>query len=254
MKSIRTFFKKEIFAEVFVPAKQFTKVLIMCDGAPSVPSKKTLAEFFVKKGYVVIHIRYRGTWESRGVFLEKSLDQDILDVIDELAPRRSFAGLPKGFVDLWTKEKYKIDAKKIVLLGSSFGGPAVILASRDPRVDKVIAVSPVIDWARDGKAERMKDFIPYMLDVFGMVYRTNRQGWDKLMSGTFYSPHAERKTVDGSKIFILAAKDDDVVPFQTTAQFAKFTRATLIAKKTGGHIRSTLIIQPALWKKISKFL
>lgn len=228
-----------------MPSKPSTKVLIMCDGAPSVPSKKTLAEFFVKKGHWVIHIRYRGTWESRGVFLKKSLDQDILDVIDELS---------KGFENSWTKEKYKINPSKIVLLGSSFGGPAVLLASRDPRVGKVITVSPVIDWLRDGKAERMRDFIPYMLDVFGMAYRTNRQGWDKLMSGTFYNPYSEMKTIDGLKVFILAAQDDDVVPFRTTAKFAKSTGATLVARKTGGHIRSTMILQPALWKKVSKFL
>src|SRR3989344_1401819 len=109
MQTLRTFFKKEIFADVFIPAKQSTKVVIMCDGAPSVPSKKTLAEFFSKKGYWVIHIRYRGTWESKGVFLKKSLDQDLIDVIDEL---------PKGFQDLWSKEKYKIQASNITLLGS----------------------------------------------------------------------------------------------------------------------------------------
>src|SRR3990167_761548 len=117
MQTFRTFFKKEIFADVFVPVKKSTKVLILCDGVPSVPKKQSLVEFFVKKGYIAIHIRYRGTWESKGKFLNRSLNQDILDVIDELQ---------KDVIDLWTKTKYKIQPSKIVLLGSSFGGPAVL--------------------------------------------------------------------------------------------------------------------------------
>ena len=246
MKTFRTFFKNEIFAEFVAPNKPSSKkALILCDGAPSVPSKHALMEFFCKKGYWVFHIRYRGTWESKGTFLKKSLEHDILDVIDEL---------PRGFMDLWTKKRYQVQPKKIVLFGTSFGGPAVLLASQDKRVDKVIAVSPVVDWRRDGKAERMKDWIPFMLSAYGVVYRAEKQTWNKLLDGSFYNAFSRRKSIDGSKILIISAKDDDIVPFRSTKRFAISTGAVLIARKKGGHLKSSIITQPALWKKISKFL
>jgi hypothetical protein len=49
MQSFRTFFKKEIFAEGVIPNKTTKKVVIFCDGAPSVPSKRKISEFFNKK-------------------------------------------------------------------------------------------------------------------------------------------------------------------------------------------------------------
>jgi len=245
MQIFRTFFKKEIFAEVLLPDKATTKVAIFCDGAPSAPRNRDMMGFFAKKGYAAFHIRYRGMWESKGLFLQKSLDQDLIDVID---------ALPKGFTDLWTKKRYAIAPKHIVLVGASFGGPAVILASRDPRVNKVIAISPVVDWRKDGKAERMKDWIPFMLEAYSMAYRASRARWNKLLNGMFYNPVAHAQEIDGSKIFILHAKDDDVVPFIPIRQFARKIKATLVARSVGGHLRTSLITQPILWKKISKFL
>ena len=243
MQTLHTFFKKEIFAEVAIPNKPSRKVVIICSGAPGVPSKQALMEFFVKKGYWVFHVRYRGSWESKGVFLKKPLDQDLIDVIDEL---------PRGFTDLWTKKKFKIIPKKIVLIGSSFGGPAVILASRDPRVSKVIAISPVVDWRRDGKAERMRDWIPFMQKAYGMVYRAPHKNWDKLLGGAFYNPAAHAKRIDGSKLFLIHAKDDDVAPFRPVKQFALQTGAALHILKRGGHLRSSLIMKPSIWKKVKK--
>lgn len=245
MQTLKTFFKKEIFAEVVMPTKPSSKVVIICDGMPSVPSKRMLLEFFAKKGYCAIHVRYRGSWESHGKFLEVSPDRDILDVIDEL---------PKGFTDLWTKKNYKLHPKETILLGTSFGGPAAILASRDARVTKVIVIAPVVDWKRDGKKERMKDFIPFMLEAYGMAYRTTKKNWSKLLNGGFYSPMALVQTLDGSKLFILHAKDDDIVPFRPVAQFAKKTGATFVALKTGGHLSSSMIMEPKIWKTISRFL
>lgn len=226
MQTFSAFFKKEIFAEVAMPARPSTKVVIMCDGAPSVPSKRKLSEFFVKKGYAFIHMRYRGTWESKGVFLKKSPEQDLLDVIDELP-----------------------QYKKIILIGTSFGGAGVLLAARDARVGKVIAVSPVVKWTAPSREEPLPEFKKFMRKMYGQVYRTTL--WNKLGSKGFYEPTV---TVDGSKILILHAKDDSVVRFKEVAQFAKKTKSTLHVLKRGGHLSTSLITKPALWKKIKSFL
>ena len=64
----RTRFANDIVAEFWMPKKVSFRAVIICDGAPSVPSKSTLAGFFARKGYWVFHMRYRGTWESSGEF------------------------------------------------------------------------------------------------------------------------------------------------------------------------------------------
>lgn len=179
---LRTRFKKEIIAEFLPPRKRQAKkrgvgdkVIIICDGMPSVPSKRALIEFWARKGYWVFHPRYRGSWESGGRFLEKSPHKDVLDVID---------GLPRGFKSLYDGKICRIKPAKIFLIGSSFGGPAVILASRDKRVSRVIAFSPVIDWLAQEKTIEPIDWIgKFTRQAFGEGYRFTQTDWGKLKQG-----------------------------------------------------------------------
>ena len=80
----RTRFKKDIVAEFLPPSRKLKKqkVIIICDGMPSIPSKQLLMKFLSKKGYWVIFPRYRGAWESDGEFLDKSPHEYIIDIID----------------------------------------------------------------------------------------------------------------------------------------------------------------------------
>jgi esterase/lipase len=133
-------FKKEILAEFLPPSRpqKKTKVIILCDGMPSIPRKQPLAEFLSRHGYWVVYPRYRGAWESGGVFLQKSPHQDILDIVDEL---------PKGVRDIAFGEKFSLSPEDIFVIGTSFGGPAAILSSSDSRIKRVIAICPVVDWS-----------------------------------------------------------------------------------------------------------
>src|SRR5437899_10773772 len=81
----RTRFKKEIVAEFLPPAhpRKNQKLIILCDGMPSIPGKQPLAGFLAGKGFWIIYPRYRGAWESGGEFLEKSPHRDILDILDD---------------------------------------------------------------------------------------------------------------------------------------------------------------------------
>ncbi len=82
----RTTFKEKIIAEFLPPPRdrKTQKLIVLCDGMPSIPRKPPLAEFLAAKGFWVIYPRYCGAWESGGHFLEKSPDEDILDIIDDL--------------------------------------------------------------------------------------------------------------------------------------------------------------------------
>ncbi len=221
------------------------KAIILCDGMPAMPSKRALMAFFARKGFWVFHPRYRGAWESSGKFLRQSPEQDILDVIN---------ALPRGFRDLSSKKTYRVKFKQLLLLGASFGGAAVILASRDPRVTKGVAFCPVVDWNKLGKQDRLDTKPQFLREAFGEAYRFSIKDWNKLKNGKFYSPVAATKTIDGSKLFIIQTKDDKSVRWQPVAKFAKTVGAELWLQNRGGHLSSSLAMRPRYWRSIKKFL
>ena len=97
--------------------KERDKVIVLCDGMPSIPRKQELAEFLAQKGYWVFYPRYRGSWESGGEFLERSPHLDILAVID---------GLNREIRELAFGQRFRVRASKIFVIGGSFGGAAAI--------------------------------------------------------------------------------------------------------------------------------
>jgi pimeloyl-ACP methyl ester carboxylesterase len=243
---IRTRFTKDIVAEVMLPERQTGKVAIFCSGLPSVPHKRGVLEFLAAQGYVTIFPRYRGTWESEGSFLEKSPAQDIEDVINDLVHHKSIR-------DLATGERVSIKVSAVHLFGSSFGGPAVLMNSHLKVVKKIIAISPVIDWKKEGEDEPFDFFVRFTQDAFGGAYRLRQKSdWQKLIKTDFYDPIAHTDTINGKKILIIHAKDDTVVPVEPVIPFAEKTGATYYLKPHGGH--GLDLRHGFLWKKIEAFL
>ena len=244
MHTLRTRFKKEIVAEFLAPNRKSQRVIIFCDGMPVMPCKKSLLEFFAKKGYWVFSPRYRGTWESGGKFLEHSPVQDIIDVV---------AQLPKGFKNLGDDKIYKLVPKTIYLFASSFGGAAGLLASSDTRITKVIALSPVVDWKTPSKTEPIDWLAEFIKSAFGKGYRFSMKDWNKLKNGKFYNPMAWAKKIDGKKILIIHAKNDKTVLPGPVQKFAKITGSQLLLLKKGGHFSSSSFIKPLFYQRIKKF-
>ncbi len=245
----RTRIKKQIVAE-FLPPVRATKnarLIILCDGMPSMPRKQPLAEFLAGKGYWVVYPRYRGAWESDGLFLARSPHLDILDVIEEL---------PNGLTDLAFGRKFKLAPKQIFVIGGSFGGPSAILCSLDPRVTRVIANCPVVDWSilrASEKAETSNpNYVAYIREAFGRGYRLTEKNWRKLHTGTFYNPIHHVREVDAKKIMMFHAQDDPYVPWRTVARFAELSGARLKLFKRGGHISTDGTVRKS-WPQIRRF-
>ncbi len=244
---LRTRFKKDIVCEFIPPPRPSQKVIIFCKGMPGLPRCPEVLDFWSKKGYWVFFPRYRGTWESDGEFLRESPEKDILDVIDEL---------PKGFTDLWSGKRYTLPTtnSKLYIFGGSFGGPAAILCSRDPRVTKAVAFAPVIDWEAPSEEEPMDKLGAFIPKGFGNGYRFSKKNWDRLSHNKFYSPLKESDTIDGKKLLIFHAKDDESCHYPATKTFAEKTGAQLITLRTGRHFGFSKSIEPRFYKEIKKFL
>src|SRR5438094_8289365 len=142
----RTRFKDEIIAEFLPPSRSAKKqkLIILCDGMPSIPRKQPLAEFLAGKGFWVIYPRYRGAWESGGDFLEKSPHQDILDILDEL---------PKELEEIAFGRRFRLAPDQVVVIVGSFGGVAALLIALDPRLKREVAMRQVVGGGTLIKAE-----------------------------------------------------------------------------------------------------
>jgi len=245
----RTRFKHEIVAEFLPPVRSSRqqKVIILCDGMPSIPRKQPLVEYLSSKGYWVFYPRWRGAWESGGQFLERSPHEDILDIVDEL---------PRGFQELAFGRKFRCSPRKIFVIGGSFGGAAAILSSLDPRITKVIANCPVVDWAilqKEQKKETSNPSYPaYIRAAFGNGYRLSAKNWNKLHSGVFYNPAHHLKELTSSKILLFHAKDDPFIPWKVVDGFARRAGITLKLLPRGGHLRTEYIVRKH-WPQIKKF-
>ncbi len=219
--------------------------MIFCSGVPGSPDKDDVLEFWAKKGHWTFFPRYRGTWESGGTFLSVSPEKDVFDVIESLS---------SGFEDYWSGERYQVTPKSIVVVGSSFGGPAAILASRDPRVNKAICLSPVVDWKEEDKTDPLDDLYKLIHEAYGAAYRLNKRSWNKLVRGNFYNPVKHIGEIDGRKIMIFHARDDDVVSIKPVAKFASKTGCHFVVLNKGGHLSSSLLMSKRYYRKIKQFI
>ena len=246
----RTRFKNEIVAE-FLPsarAGKKQKVIILCDGMPSMPRKQALAGFLARKGFWVIYPRYRGAWESEGEFLNKSPHEDIRDMVDELS---------KGTIrEITFGKRFSLSPDQIFVIGGSFGGAAAILASLDSRVKKVIANCPVVDWSILGKSEKAEtsnpNYAAYIREAFGHAYRLSDRNWKKLSGLKFYNPSHHIPEITASKILMFHATDDPYVPYASVQRFAQRTGVRLKSFQRGGHLSTDRIVRTQ-WSLIKKF-
>ena len=246
----RTRFNRDIITEFLPPARPAKKqrVIVLCDGMPSIPRKQPLAEFLSANGYWVFYPRYRGAWESGGEFLARSPHLDILDAI---------GGLSKEFRELAFGRRFRVRADEVFVMGGSFGGTAAILCSLDPRVKKVIANCPVVDWAILSREEKKETSNPsyagYVRSAFGNGYRLSGRNWAKLLGGKFYNPMYHAAEVTASKLMMFHAQDDPYVPYRSVQKFARLTGARLKLLRRGGHLSTDLTVRK-YWGRIRAFL
>jgi len=214
---------------------------------PSIPRKQPLMEFLAIKGFWVFYPRWRGSWESGGEFLKLSPEQDLFDIIDTLS--RSFRETAFG-------QRFTLKPDDVFVIGGSFGGAAALLASLNPRVTKVVANCPVVDWSvldeEQEKETSNPSYPAYIRESFGNAYRLPARNWSKLRRGHFFNPVAHVKDFGPSKVLMFHAKDDPYIPWRSVAAFADKTGIRLKLLSRGGHL-STQNTTTKYWPLIARF-
>ena len=191
--------------------------IILLDGVPSNPSSKdSLMENLSEKGYDVFFPRYEGTWESKGIFLERSPSESIGEFIDSLKKSEVFQD-----------QEYK--PKKISLLGSSFGGMVSLDLANKNSIDKICVVSPVVSFKKVNEIETLGD---YLAKERSKEYRFNSSDWEKLISDSIINLEGLRGS---SKILIIGGKNDNQINEKNLEEFSN-NKKILFKSLDLGHI------------------
>jgi pimeloyl-ACP methyl ester carboxylesterase len=242
---LRARFKSGIVAEFLPPERRSNKVVILCDGLPTVPAKRKLIQFFSQRGFWAFHMRYRGTWESSGSFLREPPSKDIALLIKELKT---------GFKEAWGDERFQIKDPQITVLGSSFGGTAAIFASLFKEVRKAVALSPGCDIDEPLGQEALRQDRRIIERAFGVAYRYAPKDWKKLESGRFFNPALIKAGIDPRKLLVVHTRDDSCIPFSQSEEFCRRHGLNLVALNKGGHMSASDVTQPRLWRRVSAFI
>jgi pimeloyl-ACP methyl ester carboxylesterase len=246
----RTRFQGEIVAEFLPPARvaRRQRVIVLCDGMPSIPRKQPLVEFLAGEGYWVFYPRYRGSWESGGQFLAREPHLDILDVISEL---------PRGFRELAFGQRFRVRPDAVFVIGGSFGGACAILCSLDERVSRAVANCPVVDWSILEHEQELEtsnpDYAGYIGEAFGSAYRLSARNWNKLRGGVFFNPARRIAEILPEKLMLVHAKDDPYIPYHIVRRFARDAGVPLKTVRRGGHLRTEYVVR-RFWPEIRRFL
>lgn len=215
----------------FTPAEGKAKgAIIICDGLPSVPKQKELMAELSGRGFFVIYPRYKGTWESSGQFLRQSPARDIKAIIQTL--KRGFC------VELYSGKSIPVGTAKINLLGSSFGASVALALANETAVNKIVALSPIIDFLRHDhtKEQNLNWLDSFLKRAFNQVYRYEKADWQKMLRGKLFNPPQQITAIRRTKILAVCDAQDKEIEASKTITYATANKIKLIQTDGLGHI------------------
>ncbi len=206
MTTIRSSQYKNLFFTYILSRGAPSKgTIILLDGLPSNPlSKNQLIQKLAEYNYDVFFPRYEGTWESKGNFLKRAPSEAIIEFIETLRKGESIEN-----------KKYK--AKKVFLLGASFGGGVAFDIATKYVVDKICAISPVISFKEVNGIETLEN---YIRAAYSKDYRFNSKEWQKLIKDEVWNLE-DNEIRESSNVLIVTGKNDDQIKESDLTEFGK---------------------------------
>ena len=104
-------------------------IVVLLHGLPGYENNGDLAQSIRRAGWNVLIFNYRGTWSSAGTFSQSSAIDDTVAVVRFLRDPANVAS-------------YRIDPRRLVIIGHSFGGfLAGYIGSHDPDITAIGIIS-----------------------------------------------------------------------------------------------------------------
>lgn len=232
----------------FLVHKNASDTIIILPGFPSSNNNDYLMKFLYSKGFNVLFLRYNGSYQSKGFFLENNIVKEIGDFIKNLKKVE--------VTSLWDMSKQKFKIKKLILMGGSFSGAISCgLVATNKSIKKLILFSPVWDYKKHNEKENEQDLI-HLLDFVKRAYKNlyqikfnnlvNQLEKFKEVSPNYY---AQRLKIP---LLVFHDPNDATVSIMHTKKMKSILpKMDIIEHKMGHGVRKVLFDK---WDKIEDFL
>jgi alpha/beta superfamily hydrolase len=221
-----------------VPDKSNGNLVINCSGLPGQPENYELFSYLTQKGFVCVHPKYEGTWESEGKFLDHSPVDDLRTVINYIIESHVLESAYDGSL-------IKLEFNNIFLMGSSFGGSvALVTAANSNDVMGVVSIAPVTDFTKQGKGDSNEQDLAYLGKFlkkgFGRAYNLDLDDWSKLLNGNIdLNPVDHVESLLRKNVLLIHGEADKTISIYKTKDFFKRIendKSKLICIPDTGHL------------------
>jgi pimeloyl-ACP methyl ester carboxylesterase len=197
------------FGDIFFEFKVHddpSNTIVYLPGFPSSSSKEDKIEYLYGCGYNVFAPKYRGTYQSHGVFLDENPVDDFASFLERLRQGRA--------TNLWDQSQVAYEVNELIVFGSSFSGGIATSLTTKVDVDSLVLLAPVIHYDALDDGQDLDHLTEFVQRAFQHVIRfdfddlTEQLYRYKDCEPTSYLDDASTPTL------ILHGKDDKTVPLQ----------------------------------------
>lgn len=250
VKPILKAYYKDIFFE-FLTHDSAKDSIILLSGFPSSNNYKEEMNFLFKKGYNVFYPRYKGNYQSNGLFLNQNIAKEINYFVNELKKGKAKS--------LWDMKIKKFNSKKIIIFSGSFGGAiACGVSALNKDVSKLVLFAPVWDFNNYSKlnnSQNLEELTSFVKRAYKNLYRIKFTNFSKAISKSkecFSETYLKKFKENKTKILVFHDPKDSTVSINHTLEMKNKYPFQLI-KHSQGHSWNVNLINKN-WKKIRKFI
>jgi predicted esterase len=206
----------DIIAESYYLEKNNGKAIIFCSGIPGTSSYVEIAKKYVDKGFIFIHPKYLGSWESYGNFSVENCKKTIVNFVNALKNKE---------VKTIFSENFDLEINEIYLFGHSFGGSVALCSGAELAINGIIALAPVIDYRIQGKEtyeeEKMDLLYCFIIAGFENVYRNfDKSEWKNFCSnGSILNANDYLGKLKEKRILLIHGTKDISVNYNRSKKF-----------------------------------
>ncbi len=234
----------------FILQDRLADAIIILPGFPSGNDFTDLIDFFYNKGYHVFVPRYRGMYQSTGVFLSKNPIDELVSFLDNLD-----SGFAKS---LWDGKKQGFRINKKIIVGAGFGGALALgLAAKSGKISHLMLQAPIWDFNThnvNGDEQDMEKMAGFVKSAYKNCYRFTFKNFKRKMKKfTELTPDFYMQKVKQMPVLVMHDPNDKIVSFKHSQEKMEWLQKKTYLEHYFGH-KLTKDMLAAYWKEIDKFI
>jgi len=211
------------FSEDIVSKRSKAPAIVFLNGMPRPSGIEKIATHFVDAGYIFFNVYYPGYWEGRDTLKFSELPEKVSELGKFLKEGQA--------KDIINGGELPFSASELYLIGSSFGG-TVSLTVADGIFEKIIAVSPLVDFS---KHQAIIDDLFVKLDFFSPVIRLSYDAEEAKSDFDLLDPASREFLPLAKNTLIIADKYDPQIHFEQVCDYAEKNEIELYATDNSVH-------------------